>query len=293
MIAGWRTWLGVGAAAVRAGGGHRLRVTFTDSGQPGVIRPRQPSDGRPVPVLADPATAAGAGPGGQLPLTVDGEPVAARVVGTVRRFPTLGAGAGFVVADQATLDGALDAALPGQGQTDELWIAAGHLRRLRAALRRPPLRALTATFRADVQRRLRADPVARAVTGTLLAAGIVSGTLAVIGLLTAVLGTMRDPRTERELAIFGVGPRRLRRELSLRVLTAGALGTAAGLLLAAALTRLVVTAVRAAGALAAPDPPLVAVAPWAELVALGVTAVAVFALAGGLAAMTGRGEGQR
>jgi hypothetical protein len=105
LIAGWGGWRAVGAAAlattVRAG----LTLRFDDTGQPGVLRPRQPSDTRPVPVLTDRATAAGAGPGAELPLTVDGEPVTARVVGTVRRFPTIAAGGpGFVIADEATLD---------------------------------------------------------------------------------------------------------------------------------------------------------------------------------------------
>jgi hypothetical protein len=92
LVGSWRGWRAVGAAEVAGTARAGITLRFANSGQPGVLRPRQPSDARPVPVLTDPATAAGAGPGGELPLTVDGEPVTARVVGTLRRFPTIAAG---------------------------------------------------------------------------------------------------------------------------------------------------------------------------------------------------------
>jgi hypothetical protein len=290
VIGDWRSWRGAGAAtlagATLAGASSQdVRLRFDNSGQPGVLRPHQPSDNRPVPVLTDRGTAAGAGPGGLLPLTVDGEPVNARVVGTLRRFPTLTAAVpGFVVADEATLDGALDASLPGQGATDELWIATPRPGRLHAALGRPPLQQLSASFRTAVERALREDPIARGVLGTLLVAAAVSGALALLGLLAALLGAMRDRRVERDLEVLGLSPRQRRRELALRVTAAGVLGTLAGLALAGLLTRLVVGAVRAAGAVAVPDPPLVAVAPWGELALLALAAIGAFALVGGAAA---------
>jgi hypothetical protein len=236
-------------------------------------------------VLTDRATAAGAGPGGLLALTVDGEPVNARVVGTLRRFPTVAAGApGFVVSDAATLDGTLDASLPGQGAADELWISTSRPGRLHAALGRPPLNRLSVSFRTAVQRSLRGDPIARGVLGTLLVAAAASAALALLGLLAALLGAMRDTRVERDLMVLGLSPRQRRRELAVRVLAAGVLGTLAGLALAGLLTHLVVGAVRAAGAVAVPDPPLVTVAPWAELALLALAAIGAFALVGGAAA---------
>lgn len=284
-VGAWHAWRGVGAARVTAATGSGMRLAFDASGQPGVLRPRQPSDAGRVPVLTDPGTGAGAGPGGQLPLSVDGEPVNARVVGTVRRFPTLaGDGPGFVVADEATLAGALDASLPGQGRPDELWIATLHPRQLRAALRRAPLSQLSVGYRLDRARALRADPIARGVLGTLLVAAVAGIVLAIVGLLVALLGVLRDAAVQRDLVVLGLGPRRLRHELHLRVLAAGTLGTVTGVVLAALLTRLVVGAVRAAGAVAVPDPPLVAVAPWGQLALLALAAVAAFALVGGAAA---------
>jgi hypothetical protein len=285
VIGAWGSWRGAGAATLAGASAAGVRLRFDDSGQPGVLRPRQPSDSRPLPVLTDRGTAAGAGPGGLLPVTVDGAPVNARVVGTLRRFPTLAAGEpGFVVADESTLDGALDAALPGQGATDELWISTPRPGRLHAALGRPPLQQLSASFRGAVQRSLRDDPIARGVLGTLLVAAAASGALALLGLLAALLGAMRDTRVERDLEVLGLSPRQRRRELTSRVVAAGVLGTLAGLALAGLLTRLVVGAVRAAGAVAVPDPPLVVVAPWGELALLSLAAIGAFALVGGCAA---------
>ena len=280
-------WRGVGAAATASptGGGAVATVGFAASGTPGVLRPAQPADTRPVAVLADPRTAASAGPGGRIALTADGLPVTARVAGVLSRFPTLPSGAaGFLVADEAALAAALDAQQPGQGRPDELWIASGHLARLRAALRSGALARLDSSFRVDLDHRLRDAPVARGVLGTLIAASALSVVLAVVGLLAALLGGARDERVESDLREQGVGPRGLRAELRVRLALASAAGVAVGLGIAAALTRLAVASVRAAGAVADPRPPLVTVIPWAALAAWGAGAFAVLALAGWLAA---------
>ena len=180
------------------------------------------------------------------------------------------------MADEATLAAALDASLPGQGRPDELWIDTSRPGALRAALNRPPLRMLDATFRADVERGLRSDPIARGVLGTLLAAAVIAIALALIGLLVALLGAMRDPDAERELRIQGLGPRALARELRMRIVVAAALGLVAGFALAAVLTRLAVAAVSSAATLAPPRPPLVTVAPWGSLVLLALAALVAF-----------------
>ena len=94
-------WTAVGAASLAASPRGELVARFAQTGNPGLLRPPQPSDRRVLPVLADPRTAAAAGPGGRLPLTVDGAPVKAQLVGVLRRFPTLSPdAAGFVVADE-------------------------------------------------------------------------------------------------------------------------------------------------------------------------------------------------
>jgi hypothetical protein len=286
-------WRGVGAAATTAPltSGAVVTASFSSIGTPGVLRPAQPSDTLPVPVLADPQTAAAAGPDGRIAMTVDGLPVIARVVGVLSRFPTLDPGSGgFVIADEATLAGALDAQLPGQGRPDELWISTGHLARVRAALDSGPLAQLDSSFRIDLDHQLRDAPVARGVFGTLIAAAALSVVLAVIGLLTALLGGTRDERAEADLTEQGVGPRGLRAELRIRLALASALGVIAGLGIAVLLTRLAVASVRAAGTVADPRPPVVTVVPWAALVIGGAATFAALALAGALAtrALIGR-----
>ena len=278
-------WRGVGAAATApAGSGAVATVTFATSGSPGVLRPAQPTDTHPVPVLADPQTAASAGPGGRIALTVDGLPVVARVAGVLNRFPTLPPdSAGFLIADQTTLAAALDAQLPGQGRADELWISTGDLARLRAALGSGALAQLESTFRADIDHQLQDAPVARGVLGTLIAATALSVLLAVIGLLTTLLGGTRDERVESDLEEQGVGPRGLRAELRVRLALVSVLGVIVGLGIAALLTRLAVASVRAAGTVTNPRPPVVTVVPWAALAAWGAGTFAVLALAGWIA----------
>jgi hypothetical protein len=279
-------WRGVGAATTNApgGGGTVAMVSFATSGTPGVLRPAQPTDTKPIPVLADRQTAASAGPGGSIALTVDGLPVIARVIGVLNRFPTLPSdSAGFLIADQTTLAAALDAQLPGQGRTDELWISTGDPARLRVALGSGALTQLDSSFRADIDHQLQDAPVAHGVLGTLIAATALSVLLAVIGLLTTLLGGTRDERVESDLEEQGVGPRGLRAELRVRLALVSVLGVIVGLGIAALLTRLAVASVRAAGTVTNPRPPVVTVVPWAALVAWGVGTFAVLALAGWIA----------
>ncbi|MGZ4313755.1 MAG: hypothetical protein ACXVR1_16795, partial [Solirubrobacteraceae bacterium] len=279
----------VGAAgAGRRGGRGAVRVHFADTGEPGIVRPPQPSDAHPVPVLADAATAAGAGRGDVLALTVDGEPVTARVAGVLRRFPTVPAGsAGFVVADERTLAAALDAQLPGQGRPDELWIASRRLAPLRAALRRVDLVGLQARYRRRLERELRDAPVARAVLGTLVAAAAMSAALAIVGLLSALLGAARDRRTESDLTDQGAGPRAVRGQLRLEAMIASALGVVGGAALALALASLTVVTVRAVATLASGAPPLVTVDPAGELVLWSAAGLVALALATWLATAGG------
>jgi hypothetical protein len=279
-LSGWRA---VGAASSVRQAAAATVVRFATTGAPGLIRTPQPSDRSPIPILVDPQTAASAGGERRLSLSIDGEPVAAKVVGTLRRFPTVSPGAGgFVIADEQALAGALDAQLPGQGRADELWLSSSSLTRVRDTMRSGPFAQLGYTFRADVERQLRSAPIARGVLGTLIAAAILSAVLAVLGLLVSLLGAARDEGVERDLIVQGVGPRELRRELRLRMLLAAGLGVVTGLGVAALLTRLAVASVRSADTLAVPYPALVTVAPWLALLlwallALGALAIAAWA----------------
>ncbi len=279
------SWRALGAARdPRAGAGVTV-IRFDASGQPGLLRPAAVSDTNAVPVLVDPQTAAASGPDHLIPLQIDGLPVSARVVGVLRRFPTVPAGApGFVIADQQTLASALDAQLPGQGRADELWISTRHLQRLQGALREPPLAQFSASFRAQIEHTLRSSPISRGVLGTLLAAAGLAAGLALVGLLVTLLGGGRDERIERDLIAQGVGPRGLGAELRLRMTLAAGIGVVAGLGVGLLLTTLAVATVQGAGPVAVPDPPLVTVAPWGQLVVWGAAALAILAGASAIAA---------
>lgn len=283
VLARWGlgTWRAVGAASgAGAAGGRAASVTFQTTGFPGVIRPAQPSDSSALPVLVDSRTAAAAGPGGRIGLTLDGAPVQARVVGVLRRFPTVPAGAGgFVVADESLLSGALDAQLPGQGRPDELWISSSRTQALRAALHRGVLGQLTSAFQADIERSLRSDPVASGVTRTLLLTGVVAAVLALLGMLLVLVGPFREPRLEADLEEQGLGPNGLRRELRVRWVVACLLGIWSGLLIALLLDRLTVAAVGAYET-GTRQPHLVTVFPALQLVALGAGASLICAACG-------------
>jgi hypothetical protein len=191
--------------------------------------------------------------------------------------------AGFLLADEGALAPALDAQLPGQGRPDELWISTPNVPRLKAALRARPLTDLHAAYRTAIEGRLLEAPLAHAVLGTLIAAMVLGGGLAVVALLVAFVGGGRDERVEHDLEAQGVGPRGLRAELRARFLLASVLGVAAGVAIAALLARLAVATVRAAGAVAVPRPPLITVLPWDQLAAAVAVALALLTAATWLA----------
>ena len=254
-----RGWVGVSGVDVRpATGGIELRYVITPL-RSARVRPRQPTDGRPPAVLATQALAdLAGGVGGLLPLQVGGEPVPVRVAGVLERFP--GTTGDVVVGDRVTLQTAVEAAAPGAGRENEVWLDVAPSRRaaVEAALRRPPFRALAAESRWALEEDARRDPLARgtlvALAGTALAALL----LAAIGLGLAVRSDLRDDNGELyDLEAQGASPSLLRRvvrsrafAVSLAGLTAGAL---TGVLLVALVTRVVSVTARAV----APEPPLV------------------------------------
>src|SRR6266508_3781151 len=82
-----------------------------------------------------------AGPGGVLPLNVATGTIIGRIVGTVRRIPTVGED--VVIADGPTVETALSAVAPGSGTPNEVWLDSpdGHEQETAAALRRRPFDA--------------------------------------------------------------------------------------------------------------------------------------------------------
>jgi hypothetical protein len=277
-----RSWIARGGGALTARGRDmRLRYAFPDV-HTIVLRPREPTDGRPLRILASPDVARVAGPGGLLTLDFLEPPLRARVVGVARRFPTLQPDEPFAIAEETQLATALDADAPGTGRPNEVWLSApAALRpRLESALARPPFDALTRVSRQRTLSRLEADPTARAIEYTLGIAALLSLALALIGFWVTLLSDLRDERGNFfDLEAQGVPPETLRRHVRIRAAFLLIFGLVGGVVLGFVLARLVVSLIRVSAETASPQPPLVFSPGWLAsgfvLVVLALTAAVI------------------
>lgn len=242
-------WSGWGSDTAQLGAaGRTLPVTFEIEDRRVVLSASFVPRGElaPLPVAVDPATAARAGAGGRLGLTVNGLTLPATIVAVLPRLP--GVGDSFVLGDRATVAALVDRAAPGTATVTQVWLSVpeGALPQVRAALQDSGASAATITWAADVQRRVADDPVSVRTVGLVVLAGGVAMLLAV----AAAAGLVRADRDEAApdwfaLELDGLPPPQLRRLLVLRavsVLAVGAVvGLAGGALLAAVATRLLVT----------------------------------------------------
>ncbi len=275
-------WIGVQGVHPRGttGGMTAIRYVVTPAVKTR-FRPRQPNDGRPIPVVVSPNLAASAGPGGILPVEIVDQQFVARVVGVARRFPTLTGS--FVVADESWLRGVLNGEVPGSGQVVEVWVDGGRdPGRVTQALTGPPFSKLALETYSGTAADLRADPLGHGTLLTLAAAALVALGLALGGLLLAVISDLRDERGElHELEAQGASPADLRRLLRLRAAVVATVGIVGGLATGAVLSTLVVGVVRLTAGAATPVPPLRLDIDWMLFAAaLAVFAVAAAALVG-------------
>ncbi len=247
-------WAGFGGASLDNG---RIDYTLTNV-ESARVRPRQPSDTQPVPVLATSRLARAADANGLLPLQVGGTRIAVRVADTVDRFP--GVDGPGVVGDVDALAAALNAERPGAARVGEVWIGLRRdedAQRVAAALAKAPFAVLQVESRRALEAEARRDPIAHGTLLTLLVAAAVALLLALAGLVLTVLGDLRDEGGALfDLEAQGVGPATLRRVVRLRALLvalAGLLaGAVTGLVLGALATDLVALTARASEA----EPPL-------------------------------------
>jgi hypothetical protein len=268
-------------------GGVRVQFVLTPD-HDASFRPRVPTDGRSVPVVASPAVAATAGPGGLLGIEVGNQSLRARVVAEATRFPSVDGD--FVLADRQTLATAMNAAVPGTATTNEIWLDARPgkgVGSLEAALRRPPFSALATSSRRNLEARLAAEPLARGSLLVLEAGALAALVLALAGLLLAVLTDLGDERGELlDLEAQGAAPVVLRRQVRLRAFFLAFFGLLGGLVIGAVLTRLVVRLVTLAASpstdASLPAVPLQLFVDWplAALALVALTAVAAALVAG-------------
>ncbi|HUQ21915.1 MAG TPA: FtsX-like permease family protein [Gaiellaceae bacterium] len=248
-------WIGIGGAKLE---GETIRYTLTNAVTTRV-RPRQPVDRSPLPVLVTRRLAAAADPQGLLPLQIAGERLTVRVVGTVRRFP--GVDGQAVVGDAEALDGAVNLERPGAARLNEVWLRLTDPARASAterALSAKPFSVLEVESRRALEADAGRDPIAHGTLLALAVAAAVALALALAGILLTVLGDLRDERGELfDLEAQGASPSLLRRIVRARALAVAAAGLLAGALTGVALAAVVTDLVGLTARATAAEPPLV------------------------------------
>jgi hypothetical protein len=252
-------WIGTNGVRVHGATLHYVLNRASDS----VLRPSEPLEGAPVPVIVSPDLARAAGSGGVLPLHVEDMTIEGQVVGVAKRFPSVDGD--LVVADLPTWLEAANTVEPGTTTASEVWLDA----------KKPPsFPALTVVSQRSTLATMRSDPLARGSLALLLAAAIVGLALAAVGFLLGVVGDRRDESGELfDLEAQGVTPAGLRRHLLLRALVVAAVGIAGGIGAGAIVSALVVAVVAVTAGAGSPLPPLALSFDW-PLVAVALACVA-------------------
>lgn len=263
----FRDWTAVGRVQARArGDSARLRYIVANDVD-SAFRPRQPTDGRPVPVIASPGVAAIAGSDGLLPLRLGTGVLLTKVVAVARRFPsTVG---DFVVADADELFVAANSNHAGLAARNELWLSTptrGAEAAAAARLREPPFSRLDVASRSAALRSSQRDPLARGTIAALTAAAVMALALAFVGFLVLLLTDLRDERGELfQLEAQGATTADLRRHVRVRALFVAGTGLLVGVATAVALALLVVETVVVSARGTAPEPPLRVALDWPQL----------------------------
>jgi hypothetical protein len=262
-LAGYGGWIGTKGIAADGATLHYVVNRAADS----VFRPHEPLEGDAVPVLVSPAVAKAAGTDGYVPLHVEQQTVQGKIVGIVRRVPSVDGD--VVVADRAWWFAAANAQEPGSAVPGEIWLDSlrpGAAKRLAAA----PFAALDATSQRAVYASLRTDPLAQGTLDILLITAVVGLVLAAIGVILGVVGDMRDESGELfDLEAQGAAPADIRRHLRLRALAVAGVGILGGLIAGLIVGALVVAVVTVTAGAGTPLPPLARVFDWpAILIAL-------------------------
>jgi hypothetical protein len=253
-------WLGTNGVRVRGTTLHYVVNRAADS----ILRPREPLEGAPVPVLVSPALARTALAGGLLPLHVEDETIEGRVVGVAKNFPSVDGN--LVVADLPTWLTAANTIEPGTTTASEIWLD---------ARTRPHVPSLAVESQRAMEASLRSDPLARGSLALLLAAAVVGLALAAVGILLGVVGDRRDDSGELfDLSAQGVTPAELRRHLLLRAAIVAAVGIAGGVAAGAIVSALVVAVVAVTAGAGTPVPSLSLQLDW-PLVAAALACLAL------------------
>ncbi len=269
----------VTGTSVSAGGG--FSVTFAPgAGDTGVFAPSVPAS---LTVVAGPRIAAlpglattaflaatGQHTGSVVSVTVDGTPVPVRLAGVIRQFPTLAGPGGGLVVDQAQLQDALRVAGAPPVAATEWWLRTSRPPVL------PPLPAGTAiTRRASLARSLSAQPLSAGPQQAWLGIAAAAVILASAGFAVSVVTGRERARDMALLDALGTSGRQMIGLLCLEQALLAGLAAAAGLILGALLSRLIIPAVSLTAQAAHPVPPVLVEIPWGPAVAIAVVIAAL------------------
>jgi hypothetical protein len=231
----------------------------------------------PVPAIATASflRAANSGVGRILPVSVDSVTIPVRIVAAVRAFPTVGTG-GALVVDQASLQALLASRSAPPLPVTEWWLATSN------GAVPAVLRGASVTDRAAQTAALLGNSLSVPPRQAALALGLAAVLLAAIGLSASIAASVRDRRAENAvLSALGVARAAQTGQFCLEQLLLSAPAAAAGLLIGAALARLVVPALTLTEAGTRPVPPVLVQIPagWAVLLAGAVAVFPVLAAA--------------
>ena len=279
IVTAWSGWIGRSGARRLPGRPVQVRYAL-QQGQVALLRPREPTDGRPLPLVVSPDVARSAAPGGLLTIQNGDQSLTGRIVAVAHRFPGTADGGGtFAVADESHLQTAFDAGAPGTGRPLEVWLSVPHRENgaVASALRRPPFSTLAIASRGGLEQELRASPLSRAIELALAAGALVALGLAVCGIWLTLLGDVTDERGELyDLEAQGMTPAELRGQLRIRVAILAVFGIAGGVVLGLVLSGEVVRLLQVTAAGGIPVPPLVKEQGWGS----ALLALVAFALVG-------------
>lgn len=231
----------------------------------------------PVPAIATASflQAANSKVGRILPVSISGVTIPVRIVAALRAFPTVGSG-GALVVDQASVQAILASRLATPLPVTEWWLATSN-GEVPAGLRGASVTDQAAQTAALLGNSLSVPPRQAA-----LAVGLAAVLLAAIGFSASVAGSVRDRRAESAvLSALGMARAARASQLCLEQLMLSVPAAAGGLLVGAALARLVVPALTLTAAGTRPVPPVLVQIPagWAVLLAGAVAAFPVLAAA--------------
>ena len=216
--------------------------------------------------------------GATVQVSLNGVTLPVRLAGTVRAFPTL-TGPGGLVVDQATLQDMLQAAGALPLPATEWWLGTSRPPALPGL---PP--GTTIVRQASLARALAAQPLSAGPQQAMLGIAAAAVLLAIAGFLVSVVTAGDRARDVALLDALGTPPGQVTGLLCLEQAVAAGLAIAAGLVLGAVLSRLIIPAVSLTAAATHPVPAVLVEIPWRLAVALAVLIVAVPTVAVAVAA---------